>query len=166
MTERTACFSGHRPEKLPYGGDENHPFTAELKSMLHLAVRETAEAGYTRFISGMARGVDLWACESVLALSREFPSLKLICALPYAGCEQSLRGLDRIRFNSAVEKAFETVTLAEAYNPGCLRARNAWMVEHSSRLIAVCTDMRSGTGQTIRLARKGGLSVRLISVER
>ena len=36
------------------------------------------------------------------------------------------------------------------------------MVDNSSLLIAVCGDPRSGTGQTIRYARKQGVEVKLI----
>ena len=165
MKDRTACFSGHRPEKLPYGGDENHPFTQELKSMLHLYVSEAVSNGYTRFVSGMARGVDLWACECVLALKRHHPALELVCALPYAGCGEVLRGLDRIRFNDFLSKASEVYTVSPAYDRDCMRRRNRSMVDRASLLIAVCADYRSGTGQTIRYARQQGLTVRLITVD-
>ena len=40
-----------------------------------------------------------------------------------------------------------------------------YMIRHSRRLIALVTDMRSGTGQTIRMAEAAGLELRLLSVE-
>ena len=41
--ERTCCFTGHRPEKLPWGWDEEDPRCRRLKEKLRDAV-ETAEA--------------------------------------------------------------------------------------------------------------------------
>lgn len=164
MREHTACFSGHRPEKLPYGGDEGNPFTAQLKSMLYLEVQEAMRNGYTRFISGMARGIDLWACECVLSLKRKHPELELVCALPYAECGSTLHGLDKLRFNDCTKKASEIYSICPTYQNGCMQQRNYSMVDRSSLLIAVCTDYRSGTGQTIRYAKQQGITVKLISV--
>ena len=39
--ERTCCFTGHRPEKLPWGWDEGDPRCRRLKEKLRDAV-ETA----------------------------------------------------------------------------------------------------------------------------
>lgn len=41
------------------------------------------------FITGMARGVDIWAAEIVLKLRKEHGDIKLICASPYEGFEKS-----------------------------------------------------------------------------
>mgnify|MGYP002508193063 CR=1 FL=1 len=43
--------------------------------------------GFQTFISGMARGVDLWAAEIVLELRDEGAAIRLICASPYTGFE-------------------------------------------------------------------------------
>lgn len=53
------CFTGHRPEKL--GIPEK-----QVKEKLRKAIRQAIEDGFTTFISGMARGVDMWAAEIVL----------------------------------------------------------------------------------------------------
>ncbi|NMB30824.1 MAG: DUF1273 domain-containing protein [Clostridiales bacterium] len=162
MRDVTVCFSGHRPEKFPFEGAEKSVFISQIKSMLHLQIYEALLKGYTRFISGMARGVDLWACEIVLGLKQEFPQIELICAIPYEGYASRWFGVDKLAYNNYIHKAEEVHIISESYNKACMRKRNVFMVDNSSLLIAVCGDPRSGTGQTIRYARKQGVEVKLI----
>lgn len=75
------CFTGHRPEKL------NIP-EEEVKYRLENAIKESINDGFTTFISGMARGVDMWAAEIVLKIKRKDDRIKLICAMPYDGFER------------------------------------------------------------------------------
>ena len=64
--EKSVCFTGHRPEKLPGYGEMNNSLLNMIKSMLYYRIYLAAQSGYEYFISGLARGVDLWAA----ALSR------------------------------------------------------------------------------------------------
>ena len=68
----SVCFSGYRPEKLPWGGDESDPRCAVLKKRLYDAAESACAEGYRHFICGMARGVDLYACEAVLQLREKY----------------------------------------------------------------------------------------------
>jgi hypothetical protein len=70
------CFTGHRPEKLRFS-------ESEICSLLDEEIKNAIEAGYTTFISGMAKGVDLWAAEIVLKYRMDNSEIKLICAAPY-----------------------------------------------------------------------------------
>ena len=63
----SVCFSGYRPEKLPWGENEADPRCENLKKRLYNAVCDACEDGYAHFICGMARGADLYACEAALA---------------------------------------------------------------------------------------------------
>ena len=54
-------FTGHRPQKLRQS--EN-----EVKAALEKEILRAITEGFTVFISGMARGVDIWAAEIVLRL--------------------------------------------------------------------------------------------------
>jgi hypothetical protein len=40
------------------------------------------------------------------------------------------------------------------------------MVDNSSKLIAMLSDYRSGTGQTVRYAQKSGIIVKLIEIDK
>ena len=69
LRQHRCCFTGHRPEKL---GMPETEVVESLKKEIRTAIAD----GFQTFISGMARGVDLWAAEIVLAL-REIWQKKL-----------------------------------------------------------------------------------------
>ena len=64
--------------------------------------------------------------------------------------------------NWILYKADEIVHVSENYSPYCLKKRNEYMVDNSSKLIAVVSDFNSGTGHTVRYANKNNVEVRLI----
>ena len=78
----TCCFTGHRPDKLPWGGNEEDPRCLALKGRLFAAVQAQYEAGVRHFICGMARGGDLYFAEAVLSLREHCPDLTLEAARP------------------------------------------------------------------------------------
>lgn len=162
--EKTVCFTGHRPEKLPgYGETENASLNV-IRSMLYYQIYQSAEDGYKYFISGLARGVDLWAAEYVLEVKNRFPDIKLICAKPFAAHGENFKNQDLWSLSNVIEKADELICVSESYSRDCYRLRNQYMVDRSSKLIAVVDDYKSGTGQTINYARKQGLKINIINV--
>ena len=68
---RRVCFTGHRPEKL------NRSEKSVLGG-LETAIQQAIADGSNVFISGMARGVDIWAAEIVLRFRSEGEDIKLI----------------------------------------------------------------------------------------
>ena len=159
-TPFAVCFSGHRPEKLPSGAS-----LRMLQSLLYSEIRTAILDGADTFYTGTARGVDLWAAEIVLHFRKEYPALKLICVLPYAQQGAHLSGEARYRFMTVLNAANEIVSICEHYQKDCFSRRNRYMVSRCKRLIALVADMHSGTGQTIRLAEKAGLELRVLSLE-
>ena len=150
LREKTVCFTGHRPEKLPgYGETENASLNV-IRSMLYYQIYQSAEEGYKYFISGLARGVDLWAAEYVLEVKNRFPDIKLICAKPFAAHGENFKNQDLWSLSNVIEKADELICVSESYSRDCYRLRNQYMVDRSSKLIAVVDDYKSGTGQTIK----------------
>lgn len=81
MKDKTCCFTGHRPEKLKRN-------ETQVKEALERAIEAAVSRGFTHFISGMARGVDLWAAQLVLELKKQNPDVKLLCAVPYENFEK------------------------------------------------------------------------------
>ena len=67
------CFTGHRPEKLPWGADESDPRCVKLKEELACHLEGLYLAGCRHFICGMARGCDAYFAEGVLALREKYP---------------------------------------------------------------------------------------------
>ena len=80
--QHRVCFTGHRPEKLTV---PESIVKRELEKEIRLAIADDM----TVFISGMSRGVDLWAAEIVLHLRSQGLTVKLICAIPFEGFERS-----------------------------------------------------------------------------
>ncbi len=163
---RTVCFSGHRPEKLPDGGNDSSPLIRMIKSMLYKEIIDCVESGYTTFISGLARGVDLWAGEMVMELKAQGKPIRLVAAAPYRGHGAKFFGMDKFILGNILLKADETVYVSEHYFRDCMRLRNEYMVNRSGKLIAVVSDYRSGTGQTIRYAQKKGIELKIIDARK
>lgn len=159
---RTVCFSGHRPEKLPDNGDDRSQVIRVLKSILYKSVLDSIEEGYNCFITGLARGIDLWAGEIILELKAEGEDIKLIAAVPYKGHGNGFCSNDKYTLGNILLKADEVVYVSDRYTNGCMQRRNRYMVDRSSKLIAVVSDYKSGTGATIRYAQKSGIITRII----
>ena len=143
---RRVCFTGHRPEKLNMNEQE-------VKNKLHEAIRKAIDDGFTTFISGMARGVDMWAAEIVLEEREENENIKLICASPYQGFEKMWSRDERYRYNDILESADLVKYICEHYSKQCFQIRNVWMVDHSARVIAAYNSESGGTRNTIRYAK-------------
>ena len=95
--ETTCCFTGHRPEKLPWREDEGDPRCLELKARLAGAVEAAYEKGMRHFLCGMARGADFYCCEAALALRergiRDRPNVGIspLSSEPQGGKDNGLR---------------------------------------------------------------------------
>lgn len=146
------CFTGHRPEKLK--GSE-----AEIKTLLKSAIRQAIADGFVTFITGMARGVDIWAGQIILELKKEYPTLKLVAASPYKGFEERWSASWQEQYNSILEKADAVRYTNAAYSKGAFQVRNEWMVDRSARVIAVYTGDPGGTRNTILYAERKGVPV-------
>ena len=113
--ETTCCFTGHRPEKLPWREDEGDPRCLELKARLAGAVEAAYEKGMRHFLCGMARGADFYCCEAALALRERRPGVTVEAVIP---CEEQAarwRERDRERWFSLVERCGEA---QHPFNPG------------------------------------------------
>ena len=150
------CFTGHRPEKLTR-------FEWLIKKDLEKEIKKAIEDGLTVFISGMARGVDIWAAEIVLKLRDAGKPVRLICASPYEGFENRWEQDWKDRYHDIISKADHTVYVCKHYSRGCFQIRNEWMVDHSARVIAVFNGEKSGTKNTIDYAKRKEVSVQYIS---
>ena len=152
MRLHRCCFTGHRPEKL-------HRSEKAIRADLEQEICKAITDGFTVFITGMARGVDLAAGEIVLKLRKEGFPVRLICASPYPGFEHSWSGEWQRRYNAVIEDADLVRYICHGYNRGCFQKRNEWMVDHSARVIAVFNGQPSGTKNTIDYAHWQGVSV-------
>ena len=155
--EHAVSFTGHRPERLDM--PENR-----VQEWLETQIRKAIDDGYTDFISGMQRGVDLWAAEIVLKIREEMKvkEIRLFSAVAFRGMEDRWEK-DWHKRHHAVLKAANGVTYVSD-RPGRVAffKRNEWMVDRSSRILGVYTGAPGGTKETILYARNHGKDVILI----
>ena len=144
---QNVCFTGHRPEKLTR--DE-----MLIKKDLEKEIRQAIADGKNVFITGMARGVDIWAAEIVLKLRDAGQPLKLVCACPYDGFEQGWRKEWQKQYRAILAVSDFVKYVCPSYSRSCFQIRNEWMVNHASRVIAVFNGEKSGTKNTIDYATK------------
>ena len=150
----TCCFTGHR--ELPA---IDAPEYAALLSALEKAVGDAILLGCRRFLVGGAKGFDLLAGEWILALRAVDPSISLSVYVPHRGQERAYSPADRVRYQRLLDDADEVLYLSETYHPGCMRERNARMVQDAGVCIAYVRKSRSGSAQTMQMAEAKGLTV-------
>lgn len=152
---RRCCFTGHRPEKL-------HETEEIIKAALERSIKAAITDGFSVFISGVARGVDIWAAEIVLRLRAEGLPIRLNCASPYRGFEKRWSTAWQERYLRVMNSADLVRFICPAYSRDCFQKRNEWMVNHAARVIAVYHGGRGGTKNTIDYAQKNGVAVEVI----
>ena len=147
LRQHRCCFTGHRPEKLTRS-------EVEIKKDLEAAILQAIDDGFVTFITGMARGVDIWAGEIVLHLRKTNPNLHLIAASPYEGFESRWSADWKARYSTVMEQADLVRFVCKGYNKACFQIRNEWMVDRASRVIAVYNGEPGGTRNTIEYAER------------
>ena len=158
--EITCCFTGHRPHRLPWRGNEwdEHcqNFVRELDRQVSLAYQR----GYRHFISGMAQGGDLLFCEAVLRLKEQHEDVVLEAAIPYAGQAERWKAAQQDRYRRILAQCDLETYVQQDYTPDCMMRRNYYMVERSSLLIALFDGVPSGgTCKTLLYAIRQALEV-------
>ena len=157
---QTACFSGCRPEKFPFPMEAGCETYINLQAAITRAIGESVQAGYTRFLSGMARGFDL-VCSGILLevkkMSPVYADIELVAVLPFAG--HGLKGRWGDTHDMVLEEASEIITLPSQANRQAYLYRNLFMVEQSSRLLCYYDGQPGGTAHTYHYAVRNGLEI-------
>ena len=96
--QSSCAFTGHRPEKLPWGYDETDTRCVSLKKRLSDAVENAYRADYTHFICGMAKGCDMYFGEIVAEMKRKYPDITLEAAIPCPTQTQNWTEEQRARY--------------------------------------------------------------------
>lgn len=163
---KTACFTGHRPDKFT---EDIIPKWAmpKLKAKIRSYIMNAYVRGFDTFITGMQCGVDIWAAKEVLFMKSIVPSIRLICVAPYASEVNRREESDRADYEEIKAGADGYIALAENYFNECYKERNYFMVDHSALVISVFTgQQRSGTAQTLRYAQRQGVEINNIDPSR
>lgn len=145
--KHSVAFTGHQD------------YDGRADEALRTAVRQLWSEGCRCFLSGMACGFDLAAAEAVLSLRRECEGMALIAVVPFAGQEKRFSEADKRRYRAVLTAADRTVVLADAYSRGCYYRRNDYLVAHAGHVVAWYARKNSGTGYTVRRARREGIEI-------
>ena len=143
--ETTCCFTGHRPEKLPWREDEGG-------SPVPGAEGQAGRGGGGRLRKkGCGISCAVWPGERIFTAARRrwpcgsgAPGVTVEAVIP---CEEQAarwRERDRERWFSLVERCDNETMLQHHYDRGCMLRRNRYLVDHSAMLIAVYDGMLGG----------------------
>lgn len=160
--KRSCCFTGHRPDHLPWGRQEEDLLCRRTREALAVAIEYAYQDGYRWFYTGMALGIDQIAAELVIHSKRFHPDIHLVAAIPCPGQAQGWRMEDIQRYCDILDECdLEDIhILAPARTRRCMLDRDRYMVDHSGRLIAVYDGKsRGGTEYTLGYALMQGLEV-------
>lgn len=163
--EQTCCFTGHRPEKLPWGRNERDPKCAQLKRRLDEELERAYGEGFRHFICGMARGADFYFAEAVLALRQRHDGVTLEAAVPCEEQAERWAERERERYFSLMEQCDLETMVQRHYDRGCMQRRNRYMVDRSARLIAVYNGMLGGTMYTMNYALQNAVDLVIIDTD-
>lgn len=155
----TCTFTGHRPEKLPWGNDETDERCVALKTTIYQAVESAYDMGFRHFICGMARGCDLYFYDAVAALRSLHSDVTLEAAIPYPAQCSNWPDEDAVRWKDAVDSCDKLTATSEHYHNKCFFLRNKYMVDNSDLLISVYDGTGGGTGNTVRYAKSLGTKI-------
>lgn len=153
---KSLCFTGHRTI-----AEDKEKLSTRLYALLEHLVTEQK---ITDFYTGGAVGWDALAALTVLKLRESYPEVKLHLVLPCPFEEQSAKWNEaqKTEYLHIFGLADSVEQVSDRYYNGCMKARNARLVELASDY-CICywnpKHYRSGTGQTVRMAQKKGIEV-------
>ncbi len=162
--DHTCCFTGHRPEKLPWGTDESDPRCIDLKARIDSALEDAYDKGMRHFICGMALGADQYFCEAALALRSRRRGVTVEAAIP---CEEQAarwREEERNRYFELVHSCDYETMVQHHYDRGCMLRRNRYMVDRSAMLIAAYDGLLGGSMYTLSYAMKKDLEIVILDL--
>ena len=156
---KSCCFTGHRPQKLPWQYNERDSRCIEFKEKLFAVICAVYDSGISHFICGMALGCDMYCAEAVIALKTRHSDITLEAAVPYSGQAENWSEANRRRYNAILSNCDKVTVISEEYSPACMMRRNRYMVNSSNVLIACYNGSSGGTWNTIKYAMERDIEV-------
>ncbi len=161
--ETSCCFTGHRPEKFPFSVAEDSANFSRLIAILRWEIEKAISRGYTHFISGMSRGIDLWAAECVIKLKSKYPHITLEAAIPCKNQCAMWSAEDTLTYEKVLSQCDKCGIVTNLSGAQAMLARNRYMVDNASLVIAALdpnsNPYRGGTRATVNYAIKSGVKV-------
>ena len=149
---QTCCFTGHRPDKLPWGLDEADPRCAALKRSLVRELEALYRRGFRHFISGMAMGCDLYFAQSALELRERCPGVTVEGAVPCPTQADRWPSSLHRRWRDILDRCDLETVVQQKYDRWCMLRRDRYMVDRSAVILAVFDGTPGGTRYTLDYA--------------
>jgi len=161
------AVTGHRPERWKTEEERAAPRVALFRALNEIAP--------TLLLSGMARGVDQWACGWILQTDDAYwlggghaCRTKLRAVYPFYRDDARWDYAERHYRQWVVERVADQglleseVTVSESAH-GAYHARNRYLVDNCDVLVAVYDGGPGGTKYTVDYARKVGCETRMVA---
>ena len=160
---QSLCFTGHRSQKLPWGFNEQDTRCLQMKEDLHNKIESSIIKGYDTFYSGMALGFDMICVETLIELKKKYKYIKIIGALPCKNQDCKWPEKEQKRYRKLLQQLdYIWCKYDEYIGAECMLERNRYMVDNSSKMIALFNGQSGGTKSTIDYAQTLGLSIVVI----
>lgn len=153
--KRSCSFTGHRclPPKME----------SQIETAVETVILKLIEQGIIVFNAGGAVGFDTIAAETVLKLKSSYTNIKLHLVLPCCRDDQTTNWTaDQVtRYDFIAGKADSIEYVSEHVDKYCIKKRNVRLVELADVCVCYCNERnhRSGTAQTVRLAKEKGIEI-------
>ena len=158
------CFTGHRPNKLPWGTDETDPRCLALNEEIYARLEGIYASGIRYYYCGMALGCDSYFFRQLLRLREAHPDIGIEAAVPCDTQSSSWTDSEKERYRYYLSCCTKVTYVQHTYTRGCMQKRNKYMVDNSSVVLACFNGTSGGTMSTILYAQRQGRPVIIIDL--
>lgn len=165
MDNKVCCFTGSRAQSLPWQS-ERDPRCIALMEKIYAEIEKAIRDGYRHFIVGMATGIDTYAAKQIIKAKREYEDLGIFfeAALPCKEQDKYWTPEQKAEYRKLLGYADRITQVSPNYTPDCMKARNRYLVDNSSLVIAAPYGDSVGTRWTINYAKKEKKKVIIIEI--
>ena len=151
MAFRACSFTGHR---------QIEPAAREtVTNLIDRFIVYAYNNGCREFYNGGAIGFDILAARRVLLFRISHPDVRLHMVLPCKNQSERWSDRDTSSYEYVLGAADTVEVIADDYYDGCMRVRNARLVELCDVLVAYVGRNTGGSAQTYRMAKAAGKTV-------
>ncbi len=163
IISKTCCLTGHRPNKLPWGYNEDKESCKNFKNKVTKILEKLIHKGIRTFLTGMAEGFDMIATEILIALKTQYPHIKINAIIPCFNQEKLWTQKQQERYKLLLSKCDNKKIISKIYTNKCMQQRNQYMVDNSSIILACYNNTsKGGTKNTLDYANKLQLKIIVI----
>ena len=161
----TCCFTGHRPNKFPWGYSETDERCISYKQKIKEVINELYLKGIRWFIIGGAQGFDTWVGEEIIELKKAHSDVIFEIAIPCRTQDALWTKKAKERYQNLIDNANKLTIISHEYTNTCMQQRNDYMLRKSSIVVAGYIEgVSGGTSTTIKKAQKQNKETDIIPI--